>query len=132
MALISFTAKLIGPVPSAGARSGISHPGTALDHAAAKAAATALTYAAFATALGVLVTDGATPTQAHVNTANTAWTALKAQIDTLVATAPASVTVATGGILVNIDTTAVPTISKLNALFLNVEAAARAQGTLTP
>lgn len=50
----------------------------------AKADAAAIDYTAFAAALAVLVADGASPTQAHVTTANSAWTTLKALIDTTV------------------------------------------------
>lgn len=37
--------------------------------------------AAFTTALATLVADGASPTQAHVNAVNSAWTTYKADID---------------------------------------------------
>lgn len=53
--------------------------------ATAQADALALTYTAFAAALAVLVADGASPTQAHVTTANSAWTTLKTAIDLVVA-----------------------------------------------
>lgn len=53
--------------------------------ATAQTDALALTYAAFAAALAVLVADGASPTQAHVTTANSAWTTLKTAIDLVVA-----------------------------------------------
>lgn len=46
-------------------------------------AATATDTAAVAAAIAVLVADGASPTQAHVNTANAAWGTLLALINTL-------------------------------------------------
>jgi hypothetical protein len=42
---------------------------------------TAPDYSAVASALAVLVADGASPTQGHVNTLNTNWTALRADAD---------------------------------------------------
>lgn len=54
----------------------------------------------FAAALAVLVADGASPTQAHVTTANTAYTALAATLG--------------GDINVTVNTTTVNTRNKLN------------------
>lgn len=56
---------------------------TASDTVVANAVSYAALAATFATALGVCVSDGASPTQAHVTTANTAYTALAAAYDTL-------------------------------------------------
>jgi hypothetical protein len=50
---------------------------------AATAVAAAPSTAAVAAALAVLVADGASPTQAHVNTLNTAWGTLLTAIGTL-------------------------------------------------
>lgn len=55
------------------------------------------------TAVGVLVADGASPTQAHVNTLNTAWAASKA----------AGTAVGTGGLSVFFDTAKVTTKRQL-------------------
>jgi hypothetical protein len=67
--------------------------GSAPDPVAAKAALDVLVAAAqgahktsFEAALAVLVADGASPTQAHVTTANNAYTTLKGDIDAIVTT----------------------------------------------
>ena len=58
-------------------------------------------------AMGVLVADGATPTQAHVNTMNTAYG--------LLATAVTATTTATSGghVIIDYDTTACPNANAL-------------------
>lgn len=55
------------------------------------------------TAVGVLVADAASPTQAHVNTLNTAWTASKS----------AGTAVGTGGLSIFFDTTKITTKGQL-------------------
>lgn len=44
---------------------------------------TAVDYTAVAAAIATLVSDGASPTQGHVNTLNTAWGTFKTALDTL-------------------------------------------------
>jgi hypothetical protein len=46
------------------------------------AASDVTAYSSVASAIATLVADGASPTQAHVTTLNTAWTTLKAALDT--------------------------------------------------
>lgn len=81
---------------------------TAADDAAATASGTLTTNVAAAVA--VLVADGALPTQAHVNTLNTAWGLLATAIAaTQTATAAAKVSVAGANVILDIDTAVVTT-----------------------
>lgn len=89
-------------------------------------------------AIGVLVADGASPTQAHVNTLNSAWTtyktdqaALKTAVD-LVKTDTAAALATLGADVAVIFNS---TILSRNALKAALQAALRAvegSGTLTP
>jgi hypothetical protein len=80
-----------------------------------KAANAAIDYTAFAAALAVLVADGASPTQAHVTTANNAWTTLKALVDTAIADALLVPAVSADVVLV-INGTQVVTKNKLDEI----------------
>lgn len=84
-------------------------------------------------AIATLVADGATPTQAHVTTLNTAWTALKADIAALDTSATsAALTKATThsgyNAILSIDTAVVTSMNALKALFARALQAAAASG----
>lgn len=88
-------------------------------------AATLTTDAApVAAAMAVLVADGASPTQAHVNTANAAYTTLAADI-------VAVNTAASGDLLVTYDAAVVTSITKLKRAFGAALQAAINSGILT-
>lgn len=106
------------------ASSGMSDPLNASTTATDSATVTS-TAATAAAALAVLVADGASPTQGHVNTLNTAYGALATAITALQADlAPGSLGTNTTVVL-SFDATVVVTRSKLrralNALFLRVQ-----------
>lgn len=73
------------------------------------------------TDVATLVADGATPTQGHVNTLNTDWTALKTIID-------AQASLALGGITVIVDLASIANLNKLDAALHAVKQAARSSG----
>lgn len=77
------------------------------------------------TAVGVLVADGAAPTQAHVNDLAAAWATLEAAID-------AAVAQVSGNLVITIDNANITTLSKLRKALRAIEAAAEASGQFTP
>lgn len=77
-------------------------------------------YATVATAIGVLVADAGSPTQAHVTTLNNAWTTLKALID-------GNQTAAGHAATFTFDSTDIPSISKLTHIFNRLKDVARSQ-----
>lgn len=93
---------------SSGAVSPALTAATAADTAAGTASGTLTTNVAAAVA--VLVADGASPTQAHVNTLNTAWGLLATAIAAAkTATAAAATAAAPANIVLDIDTAVVTT-----------------------
>lgn len=102
--------------------------------ATAKADAAAIDYTAFAAALAVLVADGASPTQAHVNTANSAWTTLKALIDTTV-TDVAAISAGpalTGDVALYVNAATVLTKNKLDEILRAMRFIIEGSSLLTP
>lgn len=81
--------------------------------------------AAFAAALATLVADGASPTQAHVTAANSAYTTLAADWTALKAIIDAQQTAGANAIVVTIDTTAITNVSSLEKFFRDVVAYAK-------
>lgn len=77
--------------------------------------------ATFAAALAVLVADGATPTQAHVTTANNAYTALAAQYTLMTA----------GDVTALVNLTNVTSRNILKAALDKLLQTAAASGTVT-
>ena len=75
-----------------------------------------------ATDLATLVADGATPTQAHVNTVANDWCALTG------GNAAATASITQAGLLIVIDKTVIPTVSVLQGFFNLALRLARAQG----
>lgn len=80
-------------------------------------AALATDTAALSTAIGVLVADGASPTQAHVTTANNALTLVNADLPAV-----------QGDLQVSFDTTAITTINQLKRACDELLQAARGAG----
>jgi len=94
--------------------------------------------ATFATALGVLVADGASPTQAHVNTANSAyttlatdWATLKALIDAANVSVGTLQTNAAVAVSVQIDKVGIPGVDSLQKIFRDIERVAVGDGNVT-
>lgn len=92
---------------------------TTADDDAGTAAGTLTTNVAAAVA--VLVADGATPTQAHVNTLNTAWGLLATAIATTkTSTAAAKAGVATKNVILDIDAAVVTTKNGVRAALRDI------------
>lgn len=82
-----------------------------------------------AAAVAVLVADGALPTQAHVNTLNTAWGLLATAIAAAkVSTAAAVVASAPANVVLDIDTAVVTTQNGVRAAVRSIEQALRGSG----
>lgn len=74
-----------------------------------------------AAAVAVLVADGASPTQAHVNTLNTAWGLLATAIATAkTSTAAAKVAAAPANAVLDIDTAVLTTKNAVRATLRNI------------
>ena len=89
------------------------------------AAATPPSTATVDTDVGVLVADGASPTQGHVNTLNTDWGVLKPLI---AATAAAT----SGDVVLQFDTTKITTWSQLRDMTTHLLNVAKSSSILTP
>jgi hypothetical protein len=72
-------------------------------------------YAAVVTDIAQLVTDGGSPTQAHVTTLAADWVTLKAVLDGLVASAAAAASAFNTGVVVQVDAVLVPTTTPVDA-----------------
>jgi len=134
MALASFFGK-VDPSGAASAASSYSDV-TAAKTATAAAVTAAPSTTAVAAAIGVLVADGASPTQAHVTTLNSAWTTLLAAIVAQVALVSTADTAAglndgTNGVSMTIDLAKVATATVLRKVLSALEKAAVAAGALT-
>lgn len=82
-----------------------------------------------AAAVAVLVADGASPTQAHVNTLNTAWGLLATAIAAAkVSTAAAVVAAAPANVVLDIDTAAVTTQNGVRAAVREIMQAVKGSG----
>lgn len=82
-----------------------------------------------AAAVAVLVADGASPTQAHVNTLNTAWGLLATAIATAkVSTAAAKAGVAAKNVILDIDTAVVTTQNGVRAALRDIMRAVEGSG----
>ncbi|MGD9878913.1 MAG: hypothetical protein AB7F22_07860 [Reyranella sp.] len=87
-------------------------------------AAAGLDYSDFDDALGVLTSDGASPTEAHVTDATDAWAILEPTLN--LALGPAS-----GGVILTIDTANVGTMDKLRKARKAIEATALGSGVFS-
>lgn len=100
---------------------------TAADTAAGTAAGTLTTNVN--AAVGVLVADGASPTQAHVNTLNTAWGLLATAIAAAkVSTAAAVVAAAPANVVIDIDAAVVTTNNGVNAAIRSLQQTLKGSG----
>lgn len=82
-----------------------------------------------AAAVAVLVADGASPTQAHVNTLNTAWGLLATAIAAAkVSTAAAVVAAAPANVVLDIDASVVTTQNGVRAAMREIMQAVRGSG----
>jgi hypothetical protein len=100
------------------------------DAIAVKAATAAIGKTDTDAAIGVLVADGALPTQAHVTTAAAAWATLEGQIDT--ALAAAAVGSGSGDVLVTVNLANVATMNKLRKVLEAIVRAAEGSGAFSP
>lgn len=107
------------------ARAGSYYPGPD----AVNSAVAAIVYTSVAADIATLVADGATPTQAHVTTLNTHWTALKALIDTAVALAPSGAP--SGNAVFSIDIASITTVNQLEAVIRAIRDHVEAANLLT-
>lgn len=82
-------------------------------------------YAAVATDVATLVSDGASPTQAHVTTLAADWVILKAILD-------GNQTGAAGAVVATVDLASVTDWGKLEAAFRYIKKAAIGAGYLNP
>lgn len=85
----------------------------------------ATTYAALAAAIAVLVADGASPTQAHVTTANNALTAFAADL-------ASGVPVAHRDVVISFDASTVVTKTALREAVRSILQAVEGSNALTP
>lgn len=100
---------------------------TTADDAAATAAGTLTTDVAAAVA--VLVADGASPTQGHVNTLNSAWGLLATAIAAAsAATAAAKTAAAPANVVLDVDTAVVTTQNGVRAALREILQAVRGSG----
>jgi len=129
MARVQFSAT-VGTVylDGSGFPTGKSGSSTGPGAAPAVTGAAALTAAAATVAADVatLVADGASPTQAHVTTLNTDYTALAAAIVT------SGAATNSGDVLVDIDTSKVTTVSRLRLIFDSRLSRAAGSATFKP
>jgi uncharacterized membrane protein len=85
--------------------------------------------AAVAAAVAALVADGATPTQAHVTTLNTAWGTLLTAITTYETAVQSS---ASGNLVILIDTAVITTSNAVKWAISQALQAAKNLGIVTP
>lgn len=112
---------------SAGAKTPSLTAATAADTATGTASGALTTDVAAAVA--VLVADGASPTQAHVNTLNTAWGLLETAIAAAkVSTAAAVVSAAPANVVLDIDTAVVTTQNGVRAALRSIDQALKGSG----
>lgn len=136
MALEAFTATIGTVAPALGRAADPSAAVTALAAAIAAAVALVPNPAAFEAALATLVADGASPTQAHVTSANNAYTTLAAaQVTYAAAVAALSTTAAAASVAADVSilfkTSAVVSRNKLNEAVLKLLPLIGGQGILT-
>lgn len=79
--------------------------------------------------VATLVADGASPTQGHVNTLNTDWTAFKAVLDSYRTAADASTT---ANVSITFDKTAITNMNQLKSALKNILNQIAGSGILTP
>lgn len=85
-----------------------------------------------AAAMAVLVADGATPTQAHVTTMNTAYGTLATAVATVAADATALNAAVGGDVQIIFNTATITTVTQLKRAFDAALQAAASGGILTP